>query len=144
MAVPKGNVAIDFVGQLPEVDPGGVGDRNDYRPVPADDRGNDGYGDRGGFGTWQDGAQQRPDPSDVKHFAGYGAAEADLVRGFCEPGIRDDPAYQLDNYRDRSSRPALSDIDEGGNYAVADDFAFRRKNTRARGFLTRPHLPTDR
>ena len=59
-------------------------------------------------------------------------------------GLPDDPACQLDNYRDRSTEPAFSDIDEGGKFAGADDFAFRHKNTRARDFLRRPHLPTDR
>jgi hypothetical protein len=36
----------------------------------------------------------------------------------------------------------LSDIDNGT--ATSDHFAFQRKNTSARGFLTRPHLPAGR
>lgn len=134
---------VDFIGQKPVFDRTGDQDRSDFREVPASDRGNAGYTDRGGFGTYQTDAEPFRDPADVKHFTGFGATEEDLQRGYQVPAIRDTPAYDLDNYKDRSSQPRLSDEDEGGA-ATDDDWAFRRKNERARGFLTRNHLPTDR
>jgi hypothetical protein len=134
---------IDFVGQLPEGQPAGDEDREDYRPVPESDA-SPGYRDQGMLGSYRTSAKQYPNPPGVKLFAGFGATEEDLERGFCEPRISDDPAYQLDDYKHRSSQPALSDIDEGGAAATSKDYAFRRKNERSRGFLTRPHIPTDR
>lgn len=134
---------LGFIGQLPVLRSAGDADTSDYRPAPASDRGNAAYSDRGGFGTYQTDAESFRDPSDVRHFTGYGADEADLQRGYQVPAIRDDPAYNLDNYKDRSTQPRLSDEDEGGD-AMSDDWAFRRKNERSRGFLTRPRPPTDR
>jgi hypothetical protein len=134
---------VSFTGQVPEFDPAGTENRSDYRPVPASDR-NSQYGDRGGFGTYQtNDGKPWGDPEGLKRFAGYGATEADLARGFIEPTIRNDPAYDGENYKDRSTVPMLSDLDEGGD-SMNDDYAFRRRNERARGFLTRPHIPTDR
>lgn len=137
------NVNIDFVGQLAEAQAAGDEDREDYRPVPDSDA-DPGYRDRGMLGSYRTSARPFQNPPEVKMFTGYGATEEDLERGYCKPLITDDPAYQLDDYKHRSSQPALSDIDEGGNFAVPSDYAFRRKNERARGFLTRPHIPTDR
>jgi hypothetical protein len=136
-------VNIDFVGQLAEGSPSGSEDREDYRPVPDSDT-DAGYRDRGMLGSYRTSAEPFANPPGVKMFTGYGATMEDLERGYCKPLITDDPAYQLDNYKHRSSQPSLSDIDEGGATATSDDFAFRRKNERARGFLTRPHIPTDR
>lgn len=136
-------INVDFIGQLPEFDRAGDEDREDFRPVPESDTG-ERYRDRGMLGSYRTDAKQFPDPPGVKHFTGYGADDADLQRGFCDPLISGDPHYQLDDYKQRSSQPALSDIDEGGDTAMPSDFAFRRKNERARGFLTRPHIPTDR
>lgn len=139
MAAPN----IDFVGQLAESSPSGDEEREDYRPVPDSDTGV-GYRDQGMLGSYRTSARQFPNPPEVKMFTGYGASMDDLERGYCEPSITDHPAYQLDDYKHRSSQPALSDIDEGGAVTTPSDFAFRRKNERARGFLTRPHIPTDR
>jgi hypothetical protein len=134
---------IDFLGQVPFAERIGDRDESGYRPVPESDKGNAGYRDRGGLGSYTPSREPYRNPSDVKMFAGYGASEEDLQRGYCEPAIREDPAYDLDNYKDRSSQPMSSDIDEGGD-AMADDYAFRRLNERSRGFLTRPRIPTDR
>lgn len=141
MAGFKANVA--FVGQIPLLDKTGNEDMSDYRPVPASDCGNAAYTDQGELGSYRAPDECFDAPSGVRFFTGYGATEADLERGYQVPTIRDEPAYQLDNYKDRSTLPRLSDEDEGGD-AMNDDFAFRRRNERSRGFLTRPRVPTDR
>lgn len=134
---------VSFLGQLPELRPTGSGDTGDFHPVPESDRGNAAYTDHGMLGTYSPRETPWDDPAGVRHFTGYGATEADLNRGYQVPSIRDNPAYDLDNYKDRATQPMLSDLDEGGD-AMADDYAFRRKNERSRGFLTRPRPPTDR
>ena len=134
---------VSFLGQLPELRPVGTGDMSDFHPVPDSDRGNAAYSDRGMLGSYRPPGDAFDSPSDVRRSTGYGATEADLDRGYQRPAIRDDPAYDLDNYKTRSTLPRMSDEDEGGD-AMNDDYAFRRKNERARGFLTRPRTPTDR
>lgn len=134
---------VDFLGQLPEFRPIGTGDESDYHPVPASDRGNATYSDHGKLGSYTPSSEPFGDPPGVRHFTGYGATEADLNRGYQVPSIRDEPAYDLENYKMRSTQPRLSDLDEGGD-AMNDDYAFRRRNETARGFLTRPRPPTDR
>jgi hypothetical protein len=137
----KANVA--FIGQLPELGRTGNEDMSDYRPVPASDRGNAAYTDRGKLGSFRSHEGPFPSPSDVRRFTGYGADMSDLDRGYQVPTIGEVPAYDLDNYVDRSTLPRLSDQDEGGD-AMDNDYAFRRRNERSRGFLTRPRIPTDR
>ena len=134
---------VSFIGQIPALSSVGTEETSDYHPVPASDRGNADYRDRGALGSYEVDPEPFRDPPDVRHFTGYGATEADLDRGYQVPAIRDDPAYDLDNYKDRYSQPRLSDEDEGGD-AMNDDFAFRLRNERSRGFLTRPRPPTDR
>ena len=143
MAKPVLRANLSFLGQLPELRPVGSGDESDFRPVPDSDRGNATYSDRGMLGSYAPPESAFDSPSEVVRFTGYGATETDLERGYQVPAIRDNPAYDLDNYKDRSTLPRLSDLDEGGD-AMADDYAFRRKNERSRGFLTRPRPPTDR
>lgn len=139
--VVKANVS--FLGQIPEFDRAGTQERSDYRPVPDTDRGNAWYRDEGGLGTYSPTEEPYAPPDDVRWFTGYGGDEQDLKRGYQVPRISDDPAYDLDNYKDRSSLPRLSDEDEGGD-AMRDDYNFRRRNERSRGFLTRNRIPTDR
>lgn len=134
---------VDFLGQLPEFRPAGTEDATDYHPVPESDRGNATYSDRGMLGSYSTGAEPFKAPAEVRRFTGYGATDADLERGYQVPTIRDDPAYDLDNYKLRSTQPAMQDEDEGGD-PMNDDYAFRRRNERSRGFLTRPRPPTDR
>lgn len=131
------------MGQLPTFDRVGTENESDYRPTPDSDRGNATYSDRGMLGSYTPTSQPYGNPEGVQRFTGYGATEADLVRGYQVPEIRDNPAYDLDNYFDRSTLPILSDLDEGGD-AMENDYAFRRRNERARGFLTRNRIPTDR
>lgn len=118
-------------------------DRSDFRPVPESDKGNKGYRDTGMLGSYQSEAEQFPDPAGVRHFTGYGADEADIARGFCEPKITDRAAYNLENYKYRSSEPMENNQDEGLG-GLPEDFDFRQRNRRSRGFLIRPRTPTDR
>ena len=121
-------------------------DVSDFRQVPASDRGNADYSDRGKFGSFgPSNREQFRDPPDVKHFTGYGASEADIDLGFIRPVIREDPAYDLDDYKQRSTQPMEANDDQGGETDVTPEhWRFRRRNTKARGFLTRPHIPTER
>lgn len=136
---------VPYLVGFPDLDGSGGSETSDYRPVPSSDRGNDGYHDRGALGSYatNDG-EPWPSPAGVERFTGYGATEADLVRGFCEPLITQNPAYQLENYKDRSSQPMESDVTPGNIEAMDDDWAFRNRNRKARGFLTRPRIPTER
>ncbi len=117
--------------------------RSDYRAVPASDRGNDGYHDKGGLGTYQTDATWFRNPAGVKIFDGFGASQEELHRGWCDPGIEEGPEYELANYKYRSSEPKGSDLHIFGEGDRAD-FAFRERNRRSAGFFPRPKLPTER
>ncbi len=137
---------LDFAGGGPLPLMRGIGEdeeRSDFRQVPDTDRGNSSYSDRGQFGAYE---QPEPfmDPPDVMHFSGYGASEADIDRGYimCEP--HEDPAYDLSNYKMRSTEPKDTMEDFGNTDSMPSDYEFRRRNQRSRGFLTRPRIPTER
>lgn len=120
-------------------------DVSDFRQVPKTDKGNRDYSDRGQFGSFgPSNRDQFLNPPDVKMFTGYGATEADIDLGFVRPEIREDPAYDKDNYEQRSTQPTRPNEDMGETDVMRDDWEFRRRNTKARGFLTRPHIPTER
>ena len=125
----------------------GTGEKreSDYRPVPKRDQRNETYEERGMFGGYatNDGKPWR-NPSDVIMFTGYGGDRADLERGYCEPEITQDPAYDLSNYKDRSSQPKVSDLGPGDVMPEANDMRFRNRNRRSEGFLTRPRIPVER
>lgn len=146
---------IAFKGQIPYAGPPEPdGDRSDFRQVPKTDKGNRGYGDRGQFGTFQTDAEQFGTPKGVAMASGnygagmqqhgYGVEAADAERGFCDPGIREAPAYDKANYQDRSTRPRIPDEDQLETNTMADDWEFRGRNRVSRGFLTRPRIPTER
>lgn len=119
--------------------------RSDYRPVPRSDQGNETYQSRGQFGGFSTNrGEPFPVPRDVVMFEGYGGDRADLERGYCEPGIRQDPAYDLANYKDRSSQPMVSDLGPGDVEIQYSDWEFRNRNRRSEGFLTRPRVPIER
>lgn len=115
------------------------------------DKGNK-YEDDGMLGSYCTRETQFPNPKGVKTFTGFGADKADLERGFIEPTIRELPNYDLVNYKERGSLPRLPDEEDEagavagffGDGAMARDFEFRDKDRRAKGFLTRSKLPTDR
>lgn len=148
---------IGFTGQLPVLGPDERDEnRDDFRNVPRSDRGNRGYGDRGMLGTFQTRDTQWPnpkgvqaasggyDPSIERNVHGYGVEDADVVRGFCEPGITENPAYDKVNYCERSTVPRHPDEDFGNADRMERDWEFRGRNRESRGFLTRPRIPTER
>ena len=123
----------------------GENERSDWRPVPSTDEGNAAYRDRGELGDYAtNGGRPWSPPSGVRYFTGYGGTEADLERGWAEPLITEDPAYQLESYKERSSQPRESDVTPGNVEAMPSDWEFRNRNRRSEGFLTRPRIPTER
>ena|ERR1700748_148045 len=135
------NIPLDVVQDFGQDE----GKRSDYRPVPSSDRGDEDYSDRGMLGFYQTNDGKPWDaPEGVKYFSGYGADDADLKRGFKDPTITEHPAYQLQNYKDRSSQPMESDVTPGNVEMMEDDWSFRMRNRQSRGFLTRPRIPTER
>lgn len=142
MAFPR---EVAFIGQIPILGPDGEEDRSDYRPVPPTDRGNEDYSDRGMLGSYTPTSEPYRAPRDVRWFTGYGASAADLDRGYIVPDIRDPPAYDLDDYKERYSQPMVADdAEEGHTNAIEEHWEFRSRNRRSRGFLTRPRIPTER
>ncbi len=121
------------------------GDQGDFRQVPDSDRGNAAYRDVGQRGSYAPHNRDNfPDPAGLKRFAGYGADEEDLRLGFCKPRMNDDPAYDLENYKDRSTLPNTNDEDFENTSTLARDYEFRGRNRNTRGLFKRPHIPTER
>lgn len=138
---------IDIIGGGPLpilADVGEDGNSADYRPVPKSDKGNDGYTDQGYTGWYSPSEEPFRDPADVKYFVGYGANEEDLRRGYCEADVGRNPAHVKANYEMRSTQPKARNEDFGNTDVMPDDFGFRSRNQRSRGFLTRPRIPTER
>lgn len=135
---------VGFIGQIPVLGPIEPEDRNDFRDVPGTDKGNASYSDRGMLGSYTPDSEPYGAPRGVRFAAGYGADMADLDRGYCRPGISEDPAYDKVNYSQRSSQPRVPDEDQGNAEVMGQDWEFRNRNARSRGFLTRPRLPTER
>ena len=138
---------LDFAGGGPLPLMRGIGEdeeRSDFRQVPQTDTGNDSYDDRGQFGSYQTNSEPFTAPDDVRFMGGYGASAEDLDRGYivCEP--HEDPAYDLSNYKMRSTEPKDTMEDFGNTDSMPSDYEFRRRNQRSRGFLTRPRIPTER
>lgn len=82
-------------------------------------------------------------PEGIHVFEGFGANAEDLERGWCKFTVDEKPVYDLDNYKERWSEPAYSDLVEGGP-GLARDFAFRDNDRYSKGFLTRPRIPRER
>lgn len=104
---------------------------------------NDKYNEKGRLGSYRASATQFPNPSDVVVFEGFGANQADLQRGYCDPLLRELPEYDNQNYFYRYSETKADDLVEDGP-GLPDDYAFRQKERVSKGFLTRPRLPTER
>lgn len=113
--------------------------RSNYRAVPASDR-EAGYSDRGKLGSYR----SEYGEAEVRRFTGFGADEADLKRGYEKVTISDQPAYDLDNYKQRWSLPMRADEDGNPASTSEADRAFRTRDERSKGFLTRPRLPIER
>lgn len=119
--------------------------RSDYREVPASDKGNRDYSDQGRLGFYAPQPhEQFTDYGDVKWYTGYGATESDLRLGYVKPDIRQHPAYELSNYKDRLDTPKLPDRDQGNVDVVPSDIQFRQRNRVSNGLFTRPRIPRER
>lgn len=95
------------------------------------------------LGSYQTSEKQFPNPEGVVVFEGFGADKDDLVRGYCRPAIRNNPQYDSDNYKLRWTIPIASDLTEQGP-EIPSDAEFRTKDLKSKGFLARPHIPTER
>lgn len=95
------------------------------------------------LGSYQTSDKQFPNPKGVVVFAGFGADKNDLERGYCRPAIVDNPRYDADNYKQRWTLPIASDLTEQGPEIPSDD-EFRNHDRYSKGFLVRPHIPTER
>lgn len=119
-------------------------DRSDYRPVPASDKGI-GYADRGQLGDRSpNGGEPYDPPAEIKFEGGFGATSAELRAGFCAVPMRNEPAHDLDNYKERLSRPRVSETDQDAREFMDSDWEFQNRQRRSKGFLTRPHIPIER
>lgn len=126
---------------------GDDGERSDFRQVPASDQGNSSYSDRGQLGSWEPSIgrwDNYPDADGINRFPGYGGTVEDLERGYRTVGVSEDPAYDKENYRERMTQPRHPDEDQGNRQVMDRDWEFRGRNRRAKGFLTRPYIPTER
>lgn len=125
--------------------------------VPAEDKGGEpesfrmprdrddgGYDGRGMLGSYTPTSEPYPSPADVRRFTGFGADEATLERGYASVSIREDPAYDKDSYIDRWTMPRQPNQDMGETDVMRDDWEFRGRGQRSKGFLTRPRVPTER
>lgn len=117
---------------------------SDYRPVPASDNGRN-YQDQGMLGSYAP-SNREPwgAPEGLKFDSGFGADREDFERGFVEPRLSEHPAYDKSNYDMRSTIPRSPSEDFGNTDVMDRDLEFRRRNQNARGFLTRPRIPTER
>jgi hypothetical protein len=138
-------MAGGWIGQIAVFSDDPDAEKSDFRRVPASDNGR-GYSDRGGFGGYSptDKLWSETEPRETKYFGGYGVSDDDARRGYIAPDIREDPAYDKVNYSDRSTLPKSPDEDQSSSQAMRQDWEFRSRNMRSKGFLTRPRLPTER
>lgn len=104
----------------------------------------DKYDDKPNLGSYRTSDEQFPNPRGVKTFAGYGADKADLERGFIKPAMRQNPEYELANYKDRWTQPRVSDEDSNVGMDLPADIEFRMKDRETKGLFMRPRIPTER
>lgn len=101
------------------------------------DKGNASYTDRGYIGHRTSSEEKFPKPAGNVFFTGYGADEADLVRGYNEPTIREIPDFDLSNYKERWGEPKNPDDDMDNRTPMGRDWDFRDRERPSRGFLVR-------
>lgn len=111
--------------------------------TPASD-GDPGYKDKGLLGTYQTADGDFPDPEGLKRFAGFGADEADLTRGFKKVDARELPIYDLANHKEKWTQPRVPDEDSDGGEDMPQDIQFRRQDRETKGLFMRPRIPTER
>lgn len=142
MAIPR---TPSFIGQIAVFGPNDrEEERSDFRDVPSSDRGNENYKDRGRLGTYAPTAEPYREPAEVKFDGGYGATDEDFRRGYSEVELHEVPAYEFSDYKERWTQPRETFNDKGNTDNLSDDWEFRSRNRRSRGFLTRPRIPTER
>ena len=105
---------------------------------------NDKYDTEAHLGTYRTSEEQFPNPEGMIHFNGFGMNDADYVRGFCDPNVRELPDYDKLNYTNRYTLPRIPDEDQLNTQSMESDFEFRTKELESKGFLTRPKYPTER
>ena len=118
-------------------------DADDFRQVPASDY-CDKYSDVGQRGSYSTSRVPFAKPEGVVSYSGFGCSEDDYQRGYIVPSRADDPSYDKINYQDRGSLPRVPTESDGNTAVMPEDWEFRQRNQRARGFLTRPRMPTER
>lgn len=104
----------------------------------------EGYDDKGKLGSYQTRATQFPNPEGAKTFAGYGATDEDLARGFCNVEARELPDYDRANYVDRYSLPKEADEDSIIGMSMSKDYEFRQEERRSKGMFIRSRYATER
>lgn len=102
------------------------------------------YDTKANLGTYRTSAEQFPDPEGMVYFTGFGADAMDCERGFCDPNVQELPDYDKLNYVERYTQPRIPDEDQNNTLSMPKDWEFRQKDRESKGFLTRPHIPTER
>lgn len=110
---------------------------DDFRQVPRSDTPEASYQNRGQLGGYAPSNEPYPPPDDVKFGSGFGFEESDARRGYIVPNMREQPAYDLDNYKDRSTLPRVDDPETDPGFSDEKEWEFRARGMRSRGFLTR-------
>lgn len=105
---------------------------------------NPAYNSAGMIGSYCTDPMPFKNPSDVKLFAGFGATEQDIERGYHNIGTRELPNYDKANYALRYSEPSMQDENFANTGVLPEDIEFRNKDRVSKGFLTRPRIPTER
>lgn len=102
--------------------------------------------DRNVGGSYRTSDKQFPNPSEVKFFAGFGANEEDLARGWCEPVVHELPQYDKVNYEQRLTQERVvdEDVDDGLGSSFQKDMEFRKKDLVTKGLFARPRIPNER
>lgn len=145
----RGSAGVALVYQGPNVpssvflSPEGDREASDFQQPTHDRRSSNQYGDRANLSSYQTnrGEQFR---TDADFELGYGCTEEDAQRGWIEPRMREEPAFDLVNYKDRSTQPSKTNEDFENTSSFDRDYEFRGRNRESKGFLTRPRLPTER
>jgi hypothetical protein len=102
------------------------------------------YDPKGTLKSYMGDPNQFPNPEGVKLYEGFGADASDLVRGYCDPGIAELPDYDKVNYQERWVEPSSPTEGPGDTMSLPEDYEFRMRERKSRGFLTRPRIPTER
>lgn len=95
------------------------------------------------LGSYRTSETQFQNPKGINVFEGFGADKDDLVRGWCQPNLRELPNYDTQTYFDRWTLPKADDLVEDGP-GIPRNKNFLDGDRVSKGFLTRPRIPTER